>query len=1290
MNEINHSDLDLHSHIVSNGIDTGVIYEAEDAVFVGPRFAEGRQSSGRGYVDFKNRRDDYIEWTVVAPAAGVYEVSWRYANKKRNRPLELLVNGTVEDPSLDFHPTGKWHDWDFATRLVELDAGENTIRLTATGRKGGNFDYMEVTPVLLAPDVFISDATATEGTDEFLVFNVSLSSPSNASIALDLMATDGTARGGAIAEFAIDLEGDPIDFANSEFEVSHDGGTTWTPADNGTEIVFAPGESDLQVRVAINDDRVDEGDIAETATLSVGRVLNGTVGDISDSGTGEIIDNDEPAVADGCAPISLLPCTDVRVEGDVTFTFDGTDSGLSDRDGEAIGFTMVDPSSNPGNPSPTGGVVGYWADKLDIDSGLLNLTTTAGLQYQNVNTQDNALGVGLNLPSETLQLQTTLVDLPAPVGGFAQAGLWLGQAEAGGAGSSEDNLIKFVVQSDRPGNYRLEALLEQNGTRISNVVADIPEDPASVALDLLADPSDRSVTATYSVAGGATQTLTTFNNLPEEWFGFDQAGIDPTIATRTFGGIFGSHRNAGASQVFAFEDFSISAVAPPPPPPPEPGQLEFERWSIPVNNATAMEYGPDGRLYVATLFGTIYAFTIDSDTRTVQEEVINTIPAAEGGNRLTLGLAIDPDSTADDVVLWVSHSSGDANNGDLNSGKISRLSGTGLDQKEDIITGLPRAIANHATNDIDFAPDGRLFAWQGGNTGAGSANTANSEFRDLPEQFFAAAALAIDIPKWKATPDEFEGNVASPIGEFVDEFYARKEAELGRPFDEVTIFATGLRNTYDGVFHSTGNIYATDNGLGVTGTVPPVPRLGDPSDRSITTLFGEEGIDDPGKQDDSLNLIVEGNYYGHPNPYRDEVIFKDGSFQGFDASNTPAGHPEYVEPFLNLGTNRSANGIIEYEADNFFGQMRGDLLLANYSRTDDISRVQLSPDGLSVVSYTPSFLDTFKEPLPLAMGPDGSVFVGEFNGDVTVLEPLGTWRTDLPNAPEAVLDAGSASVDGKLYAIGGKTATEHLSSTYVYDPGDPLVATDDIWTTGPDLPGVGVENPAVVEANGLLYVFGGSTAPFSGAVSNAAVFDPIAGNWSALPSMPTARGGASAEVLGGKIYVLGGMDDTGASLDTVEIFDPLTGTWSNGPELQTRRDNLGTAIANGQLFAFGGRTRNADGSVVNDTLNSLEIYDPIADSWTFGAAMPTGRRAFSVGEISGRIQAIGGERLPAGGAFAVHEEYNPIADSWRTLPAISTPRHGAAFATIDDAIYVAAGGPTGGSTFTNAVEAFAF
>jgi large repetitive protein len=1247
-----------------------VKYQAEDATLNGPIIDNLHGGPEGTYVDFQNSSGDFIEWAdVTVSTAGTYNLTFRYALGNSDRPLQLDINGVTAVANLGFSGTGAWNNWGFVTQAVELDAGTNQVRLTAIGSSGANFDYLEVTPIT--------------STSPSVTFSVSPSAGSEAGTTAITVAA--TASSAVTGDQTIDLS-----LSGTGIDASDFVGTI------PTQIAIADGTTTGSFTVNINDDSLDEG--TETATFSISNPSAGIELGPTTSGDVTITDNDGAGSSD-CSPISLLPCTDVRVEGDLVLNFDGTDGGLLDGDGDGTGFTIVDPASNPGNPNPTAGVVGYRPELLDVDtsSGVLKITTTSGIQFQDNNSLDNALGIGLNLPSQAIRLQTTLLDLPTAPGGFAQAGLWFGQGEGDGSGSSEDTYIKLAALAIEPGNYVLEALIEDGGVVSASQRIDIPDDLSSLTLQLFADPELRSVTAQYSTEGGSTETLTTFTDVPDDWFSFDQARLNPQIATGSFGGIFATDRLASNSEVFTFDDFSITEEAPSNP--PTASNLPFDSWSIPVDNATAMAWGPDNRLYVATLFGTIHALEIDFDTRTFTDEVINTITDDEGGNRLTLGIAVDPDSTPDNVILWVGHSSGSADNGDLNSSKISRLSGPGFTQKDDVVTGLPRAIANHALNNIDFGPDGKLYAWVGGNTGAGSANNEPSEFRDRPEQAFSAAVLEIDIPKWKNDPVSFHGDVASPIGEFIDEFYARKAQELGRPFDEVQVFASGLRNTYDGVFHSNGNIYAPDNGLGVAGTVPPVPRLGDPTDRSITTLFGENPVDNPGLQPDPLNLIVEGGYYGHPNPYRDEVVFNDGSFQGFDnadadpSNDIPTGHPVYEEPLFNLGSNKSANGIIEYTADNFFGELKSDLLISNFSVGDDITRLELSPDGQSVIGSS-SLLGGFTDPLPLQAGPDGRIFAGEFNGgEVTILEPLGVWRADLPQVPEAILDAGSASLDGNLYLVGGKTSDTHVSSVYVYDPGDPFDSGDDLWTSAPNLPGPAVENPAVVAFDGKVYTFGGSTQPFSGAVTNASVFDPVSSSWTSLAALPTARGGATAQVLDDKIYVIGGLGPDGASLDTVEVYDPATGLWTAGAPLQTRRDNLGAAVVDDVLYAFGGRTRDANGDVVDGALDSLEIFDPVTQTWSPGASLPTGRRAVSVGTLNDRIQVIGGEADADGNAFDLNEEYNPLTDSWRSLPAIETPRHGAAFATIDDSVdvfYVAGGGPTVGSAFTDVVEAFTF
>ncbi|PJF32781.1 MAG: hypothetical protein CUN57_04090, partial [Phototrophicales bacterium] len=99
-----------------------------------------------------------------------------------------------------------------------------------------------------------------------------------------------------------------------------------------------------------------------------------------------------------------------------------------------------------------------------------------------------------------------------------------------------------------------------------------------------------------------------------------------------------------------------------------------------------------------------------------------------------------------------------------------------------------------------------------------------------------------------------------------------------------------------------------------------------------------------------------------------------------------------------------------------------------------------------------------------------------------------------------------------LYLIGGKTENTYLNSVYVYYPGDPFDPDDDEWDRTSNMPGPAVENAAAVTFDDEIYVFGGSTGSFSGAVDNAAVFDPLFSSWRSLPGSPTARSGATAQV----------------------------------------------------------------------------------------------------------------------------------------------------------------------------------
>ena len=967
----------------------------------------------------------------------------------------------------------------------------------------------------------------------------------------------------------------------------------------------------------------------------------------------------------GCAEISLLACSQVRILGDYTLDFSASAGGLPDINGSGTGFTMVDPTSNPKNPSPDPDAPGLWSDQLNLDTvnGVFQINTTNGIQYLGNNNLDNAVGVGLNVPSKPQTVTTQLTSIPAPAGGFSQAGLWFGSAGNFGRGTSQDNYIKLVLVSPNVGIYQIQALMEENGVQTVSVFnINIDSNLTSLGLQMELDPADQTVTAKFNTGLGF-QTIHKFINVPELWFSFDQAGIDPTVSTRSYAGVFATHRNSGTPQVYSFDSFSVTET----PTGGGPVDFQFDRWSFPVPLPTAMVVGPDGRLYVTELFGTIHAFTLDHVNRVVlDDEIIDTVRTAHGGDRVTLGLAFDPSSTPTDMILWVSHSDGSVNVGAENSGTMSRLSGPNFGTLEDRITGLPRAIANHAMNEIHFGPDGKLYIAAGGNTGGGAANTEPSEFGDRSEQPLSAALLVADV-----NAPGFSGSCATPVGNSVIPATC-----------DVEVYASGLRNSYDFEFHTNGSLYATDNGIGVTGTYPPSPT-------PPCTLFGDPALHNPGTQPDVLNRVIQGKYYGHPNPFRDapfgpECVYKDGSLQGV------APLPNFELPLLVLGDHKSSNGILEYKADTFFSKLMGRLLITNFSIGDDITQVLLSDDGLSVVD-SDSMVGGFVDPLPVEEGPGGVLYVGEINAfQITVLVPLplspepnGFWMPHQP-LPEPILDAGGVGLDGKFYSVSGKTTGSVYIPTFrIFD----TVANS--WTTGPDLPGPGVEDPAVVAMDGKIYVAGGGTNPFINSVTNFAVYDPATNLWTSLAPMSQGRGGPVAEAINGKIYVAGGRDPLGNSVNTAEVYDPATDSWSAVAPMGTRRDNAASVTIDGKLYVFGGRTMDAGGITIDEGLITMEIYDPVTGLWSPGASMPTGRRAMVAGTISGRALVMGGENNGALPSNA-NEEYDPATNTWRIITSMETPRHGMAGGILNGKVYTAGGGVVPGTSFSSIVDSFRY
>jgi hypothetical protein len=129
-----------------------VRYEAEDAPATCDGTIESNHSgySGSGFCDTPNTAGTAAQFTVNAESAGEATVRVRFANGSSDgaRGADVVVNGATVT-STSFENTGTWNTWSTKTVTVPLNAGDNTIRLVATGSGGlPNIDLLD----LVLPD----------------------------------------------------------------------------------------------------------------------------------------------------------------------------------------------------------------------------------------------------------------------------------------------------------------------------------------------------------------------------------------------------------------------------------------------------------------------------------------------------------------------------------------------------------------------------------------------------------------------------------------------------------------------------------------------------------------------------------------------------------------------------------------------------------------------------------------------------------------------------------------------------------------------------------------------------------------------------------------------------------------------------------------------------------------------------------------------------------------------------------------------------------------------------------
>jgi N-acetylneuraminic acid mutarotase len=192
--------------------------------------------------------------------------------------------------------------------------------------------------------------------------------------------------------------------------------------------------------------------------------------------------------------------------------------------------------------------------------------------------------------------------------------------------------------------------------------------------------------------------------------------------------------------------------------------------------------------------------------------------------------------------------------------------------------------------------------------------------------------------------------------------------------------------------------------------------------------------------------------------------------------------------------------------------------------------------------------------------------------------------------------------------------------------------------------------------------------------------------WAAKASLLKGGIGIATCTVNGKLYAFGagwGVDNT---LNTVQEYDPVTDSWTYRTNMPTARAWATASAVNGKCYVMGGAT------VFRTAVTTVEEYDPATDSWRDRTPLPEQRQAASSVAVDGKIYVMGGSDIASfspNDVLSTVVIYDPATNQWSTGADMPTPRYGMAIEAIDGLIYTIGGSsPPDGLQFSNIVERF--
>lgn len=207
---------------------------------------------------------------------------------------------------------------------------------------------------------------------------------------------------------------------------------------------------------------------------------------------------------------------------------------------------------------------------------------------------------------------------------------------------------------------------------------------------------------------------------------------------------------------------------------------------------------------------------------------------------------------------------------------------------------------------------------------------------------------------------------------------------------------------------------------------------------------------------------------------------------------------------------------------------------------------------------------------------------------------------------------------------------------------------------------------------------GGSAGP-DGAEAEAtpsAASRPFEGQpgWEPVAGLAVPRDDFVSAVVDGEIWVMGGMTgDRGNRLDSIEVYDPEADTWTTSEITMPRglASFEGAAIGD-DIYVFGGLDADTKPTAFS------AVLETDTGRWRDLPPLPTARYAHTVTEHEGRIYVVGGESVA--GVVPTVDVFDPRTGRWSQGEDMPDARGSHDAVSTPQGLYVLGGWLDGGPT----------